>query len=70
VGYPEPYEALKGLTRGRALTTADLAGFIDGLAVDDTVKAELHALTPEGYIGLARKLALLRDEGTPGGWAS
>lgn len=67
-GYPEPYEALKRLTRGRALTAEDLAAFIDELEVAAEVKAELHALTPEGYIGLARKLALLRDEGTPAGW--
>lgn len=68
VGYPEPYEALKGLTRGRALTLEDLRRFIDGLDVAEEVKEELRALEPAGYLGLARKLALLRDEGTVGNW--
>jgi adenylosuccinate lyase len=56
-GYPEPYEALKRFTRGRAMTLADLHAFIDSLEVSDAIKAELHALTPEGYTGLADKLA-------------
>ncbi|HNP88889.1 MAG TPA: adenylosuccinate lyase [Kouleothrix sp.] len=56
-GYPEPYEALKRFTRGQAMTLADLHAFIDSLEVSDAIKAELHALTPEGYTGLADKLA-------------
>jgi adenylosuccinate lyase len=56
-GYSEPYELLKGLTRGRALALADLHEFIEQLEVPDAVKAELRALTPEGYIGLAPELA-------------
>ncbi|MFO1081250.1 MAG: adenylosuccinate lyase [Reyranellaceae bacterium] len=52
-----PYEKLKDLTRGRAVTLADLAAFIDGLDVRDEVKARLRALTPETYTGLASKLA-------------
>ncbi len=59
VGYPEPYEALKGLSRGRALTADDLHQFIDGLAIDTAVKDELHALTAETYIGVAPDLARL-----------
>ncbi len=55
-GYPEPYEVLKGLTRGRAPTLADLHEFIERLDVADGVKAELRALTPEGYLGLAPEL--------------
>lgn len=62
VGYPQPYEVLKGLTRGRDLSGAELAAFIDGLEVEPAVKAELHALTPEGYTGLAAKLARMRDD--------
>lgn len=51
-GYPEPYEALKGLTRGKALVTKeDLHAFIDGLYVEDSVKDELKALTPHNYVG-------------------
>jgi adenylosuccinate lyase len=56
-GYAEPYETLKGLTRGKALTLTDLQVFIEQLEVSDAVRAELGALTPEGYIGLAPALA-------------
>jgi adenylosuccinate lyase len=55
--YPEPYEVMKQLTRGHTPTPAELHAFIDTLAVTDAVKAELRALTPEGYTGLAGKLA-------------
>jgi adenylosuccinate lyase len=68
VGYPEPYEALKALTRGRELTVELLHRFVDELQVDEAVRAELRALTPEGYIGLAARLARLRDEQSFGGW--
>jgi adenylosuccinate lyase len=56
-GYPEPYEVLKQLTRGRALTLEGLREFVDTLDVPDTVKAELRALTPEGYTGVTDQLA-------------
>ncbi|MEI7769305.1 MAG: adenylosuccinate lyase [Chloroflexales bacterium] len=61
VGYPEPYEALKGLSRGRAMTMEDLREFVGGLDVDDAVKAELLALTPEAYVGLAARLATILE---------
>lgn len=51
--YPQPYEALKQLTRGHAITMESLHAFIDSLDVGETVKAELRALTPETYIGRA-----------------
>ncbi len=60
-GYSQPYEVLKGLTRGRALTLAELHAFIDTLQVDAAVRAELRALVPEEYVGLAAKLARLRE---------
>jgi adenylosuccinate lyase len=51
-GYPEPYETLKDLTRGRIGITRELLHeFIDGLYVDDTVKQELKSLTPHNYTG-------------------
>jgi adenylosuccinate lyase len=51
-GYPEPYEALKALTRGRAeLTREDLIAFVNNLEVDDAVKEELRQLTPHNYVG-------------------
>ncbi|NJK79699.1 MAG: adenylosuccinate lyase [Chloroflexaceae bacterium] len=62
-GYPEPYEALKALTRGRTPTLADIHMFIEGLNIATSVKAELLALTPASYTGLAARLALMRDEG-------
>jgi adenylosuccinate lyase len=55
--YPEPYEALKALTRTHgAITPAVMASFIDGLDVRDAVKAELRAITPANYVGFAAKL--------------
>jgi adenylosuccinate lyase len=56
-GYPEPYEVLKGLSRGHELDLAAIHRFIDGLDLAEPVKAELRALTPERYTGLAAKLA-------------
>ena len=67
-GYPEPYEALKTLTRGQALTIELLHQFVADLAVNEAVKSELRALTPAGYTGLAAELARLRDEQSFGGW--
>lgn len=55
-GAEHPYEQLKELTRGKKVTIADIHHFIDGLKVSENVKKELRALTPEGYIGLAREL--------------
>ncbi len=52
-----PYEKLKALTRGRAVSMADLAAFIDGLDIRPELKAKLRALTPENYTGLASQLA-------------
>ena len=51
--YPHPYEALKALTRTNAAITAEsISQFIDGLEVSDSVKAELHAITPHSYTGM------------------
>lgn len=58
--YAEPYEVLKGLTRGRTPTLDDIRAFIETLDVSPTVKAELAALTPETYTGLANKLGRLQ----------
>jgi adenylosuccinate lyase len=52
-GYPNPYEALKDLTRGKTQVTAiDISTFIDTLQLSDTVKAELKAITPSNYTGM------------------
>jgi len=51
-GYPKPYEALKGLTRGKAtITKMDIFEFVDSLAVSDTIKEELKAISPFNYVG-------------------
>ena len=51
-GYPQPYEALKALTRGRSAVTREvLHEFIDGLDVSEEVKEELKQLTPHNYVG-------------------
>ena len=52
-GYPDPYEAVKALTRTHArIDRKAIADFIDGLNVSDSVKAELLKITPEGYTGI------------------
>ena len=51
-GYPKPYEALKALTRtNEKITQNTLSDFIDGLVVEDSIKAELKAITPFNYTG-------------------
>ncbi|HNY02934.1 MAG TPA: adenylosuccinate lyase [Bacteroidales bacterium] len=50
--YPEPYEALKALTRGREITRESLHAFIDGLKITRKVKTELKTITPENYLGI------------------
>ena len=52
-GIPEPYEKLKALTRGQAITPTALAKFIDSLDLPPEVKASLRAMTPASYTGNA-----------------
>lgn len=52
-GIPEPYEKLKALTRGQAITADTLGEFIETLDLPDTVKRELKELSPRTYIGNA-----------------
>lgn len=52
-GYPNPYEALKALTRtNTAITAETISNFIDTLEVSEEVKAELKVITPENYTGV------------------
>ena len=52
-GYPQPYEALKALTRtNEGITERSIHEFIDTLAIDDTVKQELKRITPRNYTGV------------------
>lgn len=51
--YPNPYEALKALTRtNEAMTEERIHNFIDTLEVSDAIKAELRAITPHNYTGI------------------
>lgn len=51
--YPQPYEALKALTRGKAsITEGDIHEFIDQLDVSETIKTELKNITPSNYTGV------------------
>ncbi|MBP5527771.1 MAG: adenylosuccinate lyase [Bacteroidales bacterium] len=52
VGYPNPYEALKQLTRTNEKVTAQtISDFVDTLEVAPEVKERLKAITPHNYIG-------------------
>ncbi|SHI70345.1 adenylosuccinate lyase [Aquimarina spongiae] len=52
-GYPNPYEALKGLTRtNEAINQNSIASFIDTLEVSDAIKSELKQVTPANYTGI------------------
>ena len=52
-GYPNPYEALKALTRtNTAITAETISSFIDTLEVNEDIKAELKVITPENYTGV------------------
>ena len=50
--FPKPYEALKALTRGNnKITKESIQEFINNLEVNDEIKAELLAITPQNYVG-------------------
>ena len=50
--YPDPYNALKALTRtGEAISASSIREFISTLEVDEAVRAELLQITPSNYVG-------------------
>ncbi len=52
-GYPNPYEALKDLTRkNEKITQQSLSTFIDNLDIKDEIKTKLKTITPFNYIGI------------------
>ena len=54
--YPEPYEALKGLTRNNTvLDKSTLHTFIDSLKVNTFIQNELKKISPHNYIGQISK---------------
>jgi adenylosuccinate lyase len=51
-GYPNPYEALKALTRkNEKITQEKLTEFINSLAINESIKSELKKITPFNYTG-------------------
>ena len=52
-GYPNPYEALKELTRTNTIINREaIQQFISGLDVNDSLKAKLKTITPFNYTGI------------------
>jgi adenylosuccinate lyase len=52
-GYPEPFEALKRLTRTHGpIDKNTISAFVDELKVSMAVKEELKKITPENYTGI------------------
>lgn len=54
---PNPYERLKELTRGKAITRESIQAFIGTLELPEAERARLMAMTPGNYIGKAVELA-------------
>lgn len=52
ISYPEPYEALKELTRGKSqIDKVAIHEFIDSLNIDEKLRAELKSISPFNYTG-------------------
>ncbi|MFN3983837.1 MAG: adenylosuccinate lyase [Rhodocyclaceae bacterium] len=56
-GIENPYEQLKAMTRGKAITREALHTFIATLAIPEPERARLLAMTPSSYVGKAAELA-------------
>ncbi|HLW63560.1 MAG TPA: adenylosuccinate lyase [Flavobacterium sp.] len=53
-GYPNPYEALKDLTRtNNVINQVSIHAFIDTLEVSEDIKQELKQITPSNYLGVS-----------------
>jgi len=52
-GYPEPYEALKALTRtNESITENSIKNFISTLNINNEIKKQLNTITPQSYVGI------------------
>ncbi|WP_419698645.1 adenylosuccinate lyase [Mucilaginibacter sp. NFX135] len=52
-GYPNPYEALKDLTRtNQQINAQTIAAFVDTLNISEAIKQELKQITPANYTGI------------------
>ncbi|MCG8537546.1 MAG: adenylosuccinate lyase [Pseudomonadales bacterium] len=56
-GIEKPYEKLKELTRGKAITQEALVAFVDTLEIPEQEKVRLKAMSPASYIGNAAQQA-------------
>lgn len=56
--YTQPYEKLKELTRGKKVAKETYLKFIDEIEVPEEIKIKLRELSPQTYIGLAKKLSI------------
>ena len=56
-GLPEPYEHLKALTRGQAVTRDSLLAFIETLDIPAEARQRLRELSPSHYTGVAAAIA-------------
>ncbi|MBP1646253.1 MAG: adenylosuccinate lyase [Bacteroidetes bacterium] len=53
IGYPNPYETLKDLTRTNTEVNAEtIAKFVDGLDISDEIKKRMKEITPMNYVGV------------------
>jgi adenylosuccinate lyase len=66
-GVANPYEQLKELTRGKAITREALHAFVRRLAIPADERERLLAMTPRGYVGLAAALARREADATTAG---
>jgi len=54
-GYPQPYEALKELTRGKDIIQEnDIHDFIKSLDITEEIRNELLVITPHNYVGIVK----------------
>lgn len=60
-GIEQPYEKLKELTRGQAMTQEVIQAFVESLAIPESARKELLALRPDTYIGNAAAQARAID---------
>ncbi len=52
IGYPNPYETLKALTRTNSkVTRQTISDFVDTLDVDEEIKERIRRISPHNYIG-------------------
>jgi len=65
-GVEQPYEKLKALTRGRAMSRDVIRAFVTELDIPEEARAALLALTPAGYIGNAAAQARAIEQGRHG----